>query len=124
MSTSSTTSRGPAVSRELTGHELLGLPVVGPGGEDLGQVQDVRLVQDGPPLGAFAALRVEGVVVGRQRVGSRLGYDRYDVHGPWLVRAVVDRLTARNGYLRWEDVTLEEGSLSAHCLPGDVPSIR
>lgn len=107
----------------MRGNDLLGLPVVGPDGEDLGRVRDVRLVQDGPLLGAYAALRVAGLVVGHQRVASRLGYDRYDVHGPWLVRALVRRLTADNGYLAWDDVELAESEVRARVRPRPVPSI-
>lgn len=107
----------------MRGADLIGLPVVGPGGEDLGRVRDVRLVQDGPLLGAFAALRVQGLVVGRTGVASRLGYDRYDAHGPWLVKRLVSALTSDNGFLPWEDVELHDDHVRATAPPQDVPSI-
>jgi hypothetical protein len=108
----------------MRGHELLGLPVVDGQGRDLGRVVDARLVQDGPLLGAFAALRVEGLLVGRGRVANRLGYDRYDAQGPWLVRVLVRAVTHGTGYLPWSDLTLADGVVTS-ALPEllDVPPI-
>lgn len=103
--------------------ELLSLPVVGPSGEQLGTVIDVRLVQDGPLLGGYAALRIEGLVVGRHRVSSRLGYDRYSRPGPALVRRVVGRLTRNNGYLLWDQVQLGEDRVHARAEPGPIPPL-
>jgi hypothetical protein len=105
----------------MRGHELLGLPVVDPSGRELGRVLDVRLVQDGPLLGAFAALRVEGLVVGTRRATSRLGYDRYDAHGPWLVRVLVHRLLRGTGYLRWSELELADGVV--HSSLTELPSV-
>ncbi|MCU1601639.1 MAG: hypothetical protein JWO22_2348 [Frankiales bacterium] len=108
----------------MRGADLLGLPVVGPGGEDLGRVLDVRLVQDGPILGAFAALRIEGLVVGRRALAARLGYDRYDAQGPWLVAAGVARLTRGTRYLPWADLQLTDGEVRSQVADlGPVPKI-
>ncbi|HUR51542.1 MAG TPA: hypothetical protein VMZ11_05420 [Mycobacteriales bacterium] len=93
----------------MRGADLLGLPVVGPGGARLGRVIDVRLVQDGPLMGAFAALRVEALVVGRHRIAAHLGYDRAAPSGPWLVSAVVKLITRPNRSLPWEEARLEDG---------------
>ena len=95
----------------MRGADLLGLPVRSPSDRDLGTVLDVRLVQDGPLLGAFAAMRVQGFVVGRRRTASRLGYDRHEAHGPWLIRVLVRRLTRSNRFLAWEDCELAEGQV-------------
>jgi hypothetical protein len=103
--------------------ELLGQPVWTADGARLGQVVDVRLVQDGPLLGGFAALRIEGLVVGRHRVAGRLGYDRYDQPGPALVRLLAGWLTRHNGYLRWEDVRLEGTTVTATAAPGEIPPL-
>lgn len=109
----------------MRGSDLLGLPVAGPGGEDLGRVIDVRLVQDGPLLGAYAALRVEGFVIGHHRVASRLGYDRAEAQGPALVRAAVRRLARGNRYLRWEDATVDDGRVTSRRSDLEpVPSLR
>jgi hypothetical protein len=101
--------------------ELLGLPVVGPGGEQLGKVLDVRLVQDGPLLGAFAALRIEGLIVGTRRTASRLGYDRFDVHGPWLLAVCVRYLTRHTRYLLWDDAELSAGTVRSRVR--DLPTV-
>lgn len=98
----------------MRGSDLMGLPVVGPGGEALGMVLDVRLVQDGPLLGAYAALRVQGFVVGRRRLAARLGYDRFDAQGPWLVARLVGWLTRDTRYLPWEDAELDDGVVRSH----------
>lgn len=89
--------------------ELLDLPVVGPGGRRHGKVIDVRLVQDGPLMGAYAALRVQGLVVGHHRVTAHLGYDRAGVSGPWLVGVVSRWLTRANRFVPWDEVRLEDG---------------
>ena len=86
--------------------EVLGRPVLGPDGRPHGHVIDVRLVQDGPLMGAYAAFRVQGLVVGHHSLAAHLGYDRA---GPWLVRSVVRLLTRGNRFLPWEDARLEEG---------------
>ncbi|MCW2599283.1 MAG: hypothetical protein JWM02_1112 [Frankiales bacterium] len=93
----------------MRGTDLIGLPVIGPDGSKHGRVLDVRLVQDGPLMGAYAALRIEGLVVGHHRVAAHLGYDRADVSGPWLVNLVVGLLTRGNRWLPWEQARLEGG---------------
>ena len=105
----------------MRGDDLLGLPVVGPSGQLLGRVLDVRLVQDGPLLGAFAALRVEGFVVGKRRLASRLGYDRVDAQGPWMVSAAVRWLNRQNRYLPWGSAVVERNRLTTD-LP-DLPPL-
>ncbi|MCW2571246.1 MAG: hypothetical protein JWO88_1304 [Frankiales bacterium] len=92
--------------------DILGAEVVGPDGARLGMVLDVRLVQDGPMLGADCALRIDGFVVGRRWLASHLGYDRANVNGPALVNAIVQRLCAGNRYLPWDHV--------AQLAPGHV----
>src|SRR4051794_32553560 len=84
--------------------DLIGRPVVGPAGESLGNVLDIRVVQDGPLLGTFAALRVDGLVVGQRALSSRLGYDRANVNGPALVNRLVEALMRHNRYLPWSEV--------------------
>jgi hypothetical protein len=93
----------------VKGSDLLGLPVVGSDGAALGKVIDVRLVQDGPLRGAYAALRVDALVVGRHTVAAHLGYDRSRVNGPWLVNTVVNALTRHNGLLPWGEARVVDG---------------
>jgi hypothetical protein len=72
--------------------ELLGVQVLTTGGDDLGRVHDVVLVQDGP-MGANgqAALRLHALAVGRRSLGSQLGYAQGTVQGPWLLRRLLHR---------------------------------
>jgi hypothetical protein len=60
--------------------ELIRARVVDRDGVDMGRVEDLRVVQDGPLLDGFgAALRLDGVVVGKATLAVRLGYDRHDL---------------------------------------------
>jgi hypothetical protein len=69
--------------------DLLGADVVDEAGQSAGRVHDVRLVQDGPLIGAFgASLRVAGLIVGRRGIGTRLGYERRELQGPLPVKLV------------------------------------
>src|SRR5438045_1964266 len=99
--TRSPTYRGAAMRLS----ELLHARVIDSDGADLGGVDDVLLVQDGPFLDPFgAAFRVEGLVVGHRAVGTRLGYHRGDVTGPWLLKAFFSRLARGAKYVPWEAV--------------------
>lgn len=72
--------------------ELLGKPVVTADGTRIGEVHDVRLVQDGRPLpSGMAALRAHGLLVGPGGIAFRLGYDRTGVRGPWLLKQLLGR---------------------------------
>jgi hypothetical protein len=85
--------------------ELLGRRVVDADGRRLGDVKDVRLVQDGPLIEGFGhALRVEGVLVGRGAIGVRLGIVRTDVKGPWPLTWLLRRLEHHARYVDWNDV--------------------
>jgi sporulation protein YlmC with PRC-barrel domain len=89
--------------------EFLGTPVMDSAGEHIGNVSDVRLVQDGAPIGTFgAALRITGLVVSRGRIGGYLGYDRPGVRGPWLVATIVHWLHRHTVYVDWSDVATRE----------------
>lgn len=84
--------------------------VVDPSGRELGRVIDVRLAQDGPMVGAHQALRMTGLVIGKRRLASRLGYDRTTADGPWLVAKVARALSKDNRFLPWEMVEcIEDG---------------
>jgi hypothetical protein len=92
---------GEASVRRLV-QDLLGSTVVGPEGEDLGDVLDVRLQPSGDGTGP--ELRLTGLVVGRGRPGSYLGYDRSDKQGPWLVRRTVRWLHRHSGLVEAEAI--------------------
>jgi sporulation protein YlmC with PRC-barrel domain len=86
--------------------ELLGLPVTDPDGRSLGQVLDVRLVQQGRLRGNRRALQVEGLVVGSRQLAAQLGYDRYEAIGPAPLRGLVRWLVRDNRFLPWHQVEL------------------
>jgi hypothetical protein len=82
---------------------LFGRDVVSADGADLGRIHDVRLRADGPVLPGFGpALRIEGVVVGRGSLASRLGFDRADITGPWPISVFGKRAARRARFLPWE----------------------
>ena len=85
--------------------DLLDAEVVDRSGRSMGRVHDVRLVQDGPPVGAAgASFRVEGLVVGGNAFGARLGYARANVRGPWLLNQLFRRLHAGERLVPWSSV--------------------
>jgi hypothetical protein len=92
--------------------ELFHSDVVDVAGTRLGSVDDVRLVQDGPLIAGFgAALRVDGLVVGRGGIAVRLGYHRHRVKGPALVKAIAAALERRALFVPWADVDSWDGEL-------------
>jgi sporulation protein YlmC with PRC-barrel domain len=83
--------------------ELLGQRVVSASGADIGQVADVRLVQDGPLLTSMqAALRVDGLIVVEGRTIRLFGYERHV--GPAALRWLFHRRLGVVRYLPWRDV--------------------
>ena len=53
-------------------------------------------------LGGFgAALRLDGLVVGRRAVGARLGYERGRMRGPLPVRLLAGWLRHDGRYVEW-----------------------
>jgi hypothetical protein len=83
--------------------DLLGSEVFDSSGRSLGRVRDVRLVADGPPVGAFGpALRLHGLLVGRGSTGARLGLSRPEMRGPWLLKRVFGRRP--HHLVAWSDV--------------------
>jgi hypothetical protein len=90
--------------------DLVRCPVVDVTGTPLGRVEDVLLVQDGPLLLPFgAALRVDGLIVGKHSIGTRLGYNREGVKGPWLLRTIFSALERRTRYVPWDAVESWDG---------------
>ena len=92
--------------------DLLHSRVVDADGIDIGSVDDVRMVQDGPLLLPFgAAFRVDGLMVGHRSIGTRLGYVRGGLKGPWLLRVIFTALERRARYVQWDDVETWDGSV-------------
>jgi hypothetical protein len=93
--------------------DLLGFTVFDSTGVEVGRINDVRLVQDGPYIEGFGAgLRVEGFVAGPGGVGERLGFHRGGVEGPWILRVIFRSLERRGRYVTWDKVTkMEDGTV-------------
>ena len=84
-------------------NELMWMRVHGEGGAELGNVIDVRVAPSGAAERG-APILVTGLVVGRGRPGSFLGYDRSPEQGPWAVNRVVRWLHRHSGLVGIEDV--------------------
>ena len=91
--------------------DILGAEILDVEGTELGHVYDLRLVQEGPPIGPFgASLRVRAMLLGATAVGARLGFERNDVRGPWPLRAAFSALHDRMRVATWEQIAAIEES--------------
>jgi len=86
--------------------ELTGTRVYDADGVLVGEVTDLRLIQDGPPRppGGLAALRLDGVVVGGGFGTRLLGYEHRPVQGPALLRRLVGLLQRDTRFVDWVHV--------------------
>ena len=90
--------------------DLLRSEVVDTDGRSYGTIEDVLIVQDGPLLLPFgAAFRVDRLIVGTHRVGTRLGYNREDIRGPWLLRKLFGATERRAHNIPWGAVIEWDG---------------
>ena len=103
--------------------DLLGAEVVDEAGRSAGRVHDVRLVQDGPLVGGFgAALRVDGLIVGRRAVGARLGFERGRMRGPLPVKLLAGWLHHDGRYVEWARIErIEPGRILISGAADDLP---
>jgi hypothetical protein len=103
--------------------DLLGAEVLDEAGRSAGHVHDVRLVQDGPVVGGFgAALRLDGLLVGRRAVGARLGYARRNMKGPLPVKLVTGWLSHDGRYVEWGRIrTIEPDRIVISGTVEDLP---
>ncbi len=101
--------------------DLLEAEVVDRNGDRIGHVHDVRLVQDGPPLGTWgAALRLEGLVVGRGSIGTRLGITRPQMKGPWILKLLFARQRSSRVLVPWDRVRdVGEDRITADCVAAE-----
>ena len=93
--------------------DLLGSTVKDLAGRPLGDVHDVRLVQNGPILGSWgAAFTADALLVGPHAVGVRLGYGRSEVRGPWVVRATFEAIHGVLDVISWHSiVAIQPGTI-------------
>jgi hypothetical protein len=99
--------------------DLLGAEVIDESGRRVGQVHDVRLVQDGPMVATWgAAFRVDGLVVGPGSMGVRLGVHRQQ-GGPWLIKKLFAHRRPR--LIAWSDVADVEPRHRVTLRPGAQP---
>jgi hypothetical protein len=76
--------------------DLLASEVRRADGTSIGQVREVRIVQDGPIIGGLqAGFRVDALLVGKRSLGVRLGYHAGNIHGPWLLAMLFGRSSCR-----------------------------
>lgn len=106
--------------------DLIGSDVLDANGDTVGDVGDVWLVQDGPPIGVFGAtLRVDKLVIGRFGLASRAGYDRLDVRGPVILARLLRRRTVNRPVVPWSDIAaIEEGRIRLRPRIGDLERPR
>jgi sporulation protein YlmC with PRC-barrel domain len=103
--------------------DLIGAVVFDRHGAELGEVHDLILVQDGPPIGAIgAAFRLHALLFGASAIGVRLGFARRDVRGPWPLRAAFTALHDRMRVAPWEDLAaIEERRIRLRVPADEVP---
>jgi hypothetical protein len=100
--------------------DLIGQPVFDARGADFGKVHDVRLVREAP-YGEAGALRVDGVIAGKGGIAVRLGYASADLTGPWLLKAVLGRMSRHARYVAWDDLSIEDGRIVVNV---DIASLK
>jgi hypothetical protein len=105
--------------------DLLKAEVVDVNGETVGHVHDVRFVRDGPLVGDFGtAYQLQGLIVGRGSVGSRLGFDRKNVQGPWLLKALFRRVHASSRFVEWDTIrSIEEQKIRISVVKDRLPEV-
>ncbi|MEA2497955.1 MAG: hypothetical protein QOH26_360 [Actinomycetota bacterium] len=102
--------------------DLLGEEVFDVDGRRVGKVHDVRVVQDGPLIGTFgAAFRIDGLIVGKGSLGARMGFDRSEMKGPYLLKVFFNARHAGTKYVPWDSVAaIEEGKISLNRVGGEL----
>lgn|GEM_PF-5379302 len=89
---------------EFPASSLLKKEVVSEQGDVLGRVHDLRLVRDSSARSPLTGVRLHGMVVGKRAAGSRLGYLRGEVAGPWLLNKLFGDRGHEALYVEWADV--------------------
>lgn len=105
--------------------ELCRAEVVDRDGVSVGNVNDVRLVQDGPLLEAFGnALRVDGLIAGNGAIVTRLGFHRHKIRGPWIMKAIALRVERKATFIPWSAVdSYDSQHVRLNVLKKDLPTV-
>ncbi len=105
--------------------ELFGCEVLDSEGRRVGKVHDARMVRDGPAQGAFGpAYRMQGLIVGAGSWGSRLGYDRGEVKGPWALKKLFQWFEGDAKFVDWAVVGgLRKGVIRLTLPVTQLPSV-
>jgi sporulation protein YlmC with PRC-barrel domain len=101
--------------------ELLDSEVIDRNGERVGHVHDVRLIQDGPSIGAWGpALRLEAIAVGRSAIGKRLGVTSPRMKGPWILKVLFARQRSSRVLVPWTRVrSIGDGRVNVDCVAAE-----
>jgi hypothetical protein len=91
--------------------DFIGREVRDQQGGRIGVVTDLRCVQDGPPRGSAAMLRVDAALVSARHTGALLGYDRRRHQGPWLIRSIVRWMHRDLRVVPWSAIVDRDGVL-------------
>ena len=90
--------------------DILESEVVDVQGRHIGKVREVRLVREGPAQGAFGpSYQISGLIFGGAAVGSRLGYGRGGIDGPWPLKKFFRSLERQRKYVDWAAVDSVSG---------------
>jgi hypothetical protein len=100
--------------------DLIGLAVVDEAGQRLGVVVDLRCVQDGPPRGMMATIRVDALLVAGRRFGTLLGYARPEQRAPWLIATIVSWLNGPVRVVPWSAVAEYTGQIALNVGAGQL----
>ena len=105
--------------------DLLESEVLDSEGKPVGQVHDVRFVREGPVQGSFGpAYRLQGLVVGGASIGSRLGFGRGNVKGPYPLKKLFSWFHGSGRFVAWPQVSsVEEDVIRLNVKESDLPSV-
>src|SRR5690242_5392785 len=90
--------------RTITLGGLIGRRVLSADGREVGRVLDVRAGGSHRTPAGGPALAAEALVIGPHRIGGRLGYDRTEFQGPWVLRTLMRMLHRRSRLVPWSAV--------------------
>ena len=105
--------------------ELCRAEVIDNQGDSIGNVNDVRLVQDGAYLDPFGnALRIDGLIAGSGAIAIRLGFHRHKIRGPWILKALAQRVERQAYFVPWSAVdAYDRHTVRLNIAKGDLQTV-